>query len=353
MEFDNPVPPPITHHLPGVRGVIKKSPEDFVVEEVPAYHPSGEGEHLFLWIQKRDVSAEELVRRISRAAGVSRNDIGVAGLKDRFAVTRQYVSVPARCEESLADFADEQVEILSRKRHTNKLRTGHLQGNRFEIVVHNVPASDQPNVAAIAQRLGECGLPNYYGAQRFGRNNETVALGFDLLAGRKSSRDIARNRRRFLLRLSLSAAQSFLFNEYVRRRIAGDHWGKVLAGDCMQVIASGGKFIVEDAAAEQLRHDAGETAITGPLFGPKMKNPEHLPAGMESELLSDYDFSSTMFDQFPKLTRGSRRPVALHNLALHWEFADDSIRFQFFLPAGSYATVLLREFIREKMLDFD
>lgn len=348
MNLSDVIPPPLTVDLPGVFGKIKSSPEDFVVEEVPVYQPCGEGEHLFLWIQKRDVSAEELVKRISRAAQVSRNDIGVAGLKDRFAITRQFVSVPATAESALATFADEQIQILSQTRHTNKLRTGHLLGNRFEIVVRETPSDAEARISEIAQRLSISGMPNYYGSQRFGRAGETLSLGCDLLAGRKSSGDIPRKRRKFLLRLALSAAQSFLFNQYVGRRIADGQFSEVQLGDVMEVTATRGKFVVTDVVAEQLRCNTGEISITGPLFGSKMKAAEREPAGMESKLLTDYDFTSKAFDQFPKLTRGARRPIAIRELNLRWEFKENKLRFEFFLPAGSYATILLREFIREE-----
>ena len=123
--------PYLTADLPGVSGRLKETPEDFLVEEIPAYEPSGEGEHLFLWIEKRDVAADQLVRHLARSLEVSRDDIGVAGLKDKRGVTRQFVSVPARAADRLEAANAEEVHVLSATRHTNKLRTGHLKGNRF------------------------------------------------------------------------------------------------------------------------------------------------------------------------------------------------------------------------------
>ncbi|MFO1096230.1 MAG: tRNA pseudouridine(13) synthase TruD, partial [Planctomycetaceae bacterium] len=132
------IDPFLTADLPGIGGLLKQSPDDFVVEEIPAYVPSGEGEHLFLWVEKRDLSAEQLHARISRVLQISRNDVGIAGLKDRRAVTRQFVSVPAKSAARIADIDCPELRVLSATPHRNKLRTGHLRGNRFEILVRDV-----------------------------------------------------------------------------------------------------------------------------------------------------------------------------------------------------------------------
>ncbi len=141
--------PYFTADLPGIGGVIKQSPEDFVVEEIPAYEPSGEGEHLFLWIEKRDVSAEQLTRHIAKVLNIPNRDIGVAGLKDRTAITRQYVSVPAQCAKRIGNIETDSIQILSFAKHQNKLRTGHLKGNRFSILVRDVSDNSFPLVPTL------------------------------------------------------------------------------------------------------------------------------------------------------------------------------------------------------------
>src|SRR5262245_58363540 len=130
--------PLLTPDLPGVGGRIKVAPEDFEVEEIPAYEPSGQGEHLFLWVQKRDMGAEYFARQVAKRLGLSPGDVGTAGLKDRRAVTRQGVSVPVAAEPQLAALDGDGVTLLRTSRHGNKLRPGHLRGNRFRILIRDV-----------------------------------------------------------------------------------------------------------------------------------------------------------------------------------------------------------------------
>ncbi len=211
--------PFLTAALPGLGGVVKELPEDFVVEELPVYRPSGSGEHLFLWVEKTDVSGPDLVRHIGRALGISPRDIGMAGVKDRRAVTRQFVSVPARAEERIGRIETDRIRVLSSARHGNKLRTGHLAGNRFSILVRGVDADAAERARPIAETVNQHGFPNYYGEQRFGRDNETLELGLALLGGQKRPHEIPAPRRTFLLRMALSAVQSALFNDVLAERL--------------------------------------------------------------------------------------------------------------------------------------
>lgn len=337
--------PCVTNDLPGTGGRLKEQPEDFVVEEIPAYEPAGSGEHLFLWIEKRDVSANDLTRHISRCLNCSPQDLGIAGLKDRRAVTRQYISVPARLEADVSRIDTDAIRILRQCRHGNKLRTGHLRGNRFSILIRNVNARAIENATAICQRIRQTGFPNYYGSQRFGHEGQTLQLGLDLLAGRKKSRDIPGDRR-FLLRLSLSAVQSDLFNRALACRLADGLLNRVLAGDVMEVVASGGKFIAEDVAAEQPRYDAGETAVTGPMFGLKMREPLGVPAERESGLLAKSGLGPEHFAKYLNLMTGTRRAYVIRPGELAATEEADGLRFQFSLPSGVYATALLREFTK-------
>ncbi|HUG89317.1 MAG TPA: tRNA pseudouridine(13) synthase TruD [Planctomycetaceae bacterium] len=338
--------PLVTADLPGIGGILKQAPEDFEVEELPAYEPCGEGEHLFLWVEKRDVSAERLVAHVARAAGIGRQDVGVAGLKDRRAVTRQYVSIPARCSDQVAAIETEGIRVLRTAWHRNKLRTGHLKGNRFRVLVSDVAADADERSASIALRLRSHGFANYFGEQRFGSDGDTASLGFDLLSGRKTPRDLPASRRRFLLRLALSAAQSALFNEALADRLDAGHWDRVEPGDVMQVVATGGLFIVEDAGREQPRFDAGETVPTGPMFGPKMMQPSGEPGAREQRLLEASGLAPDAFDRYARLTAGARRPLAVRPQELSIEREAAGLRLQFVLPPGAYATVLLREFCK-------
>jgi len=346
--------PYLTAELPGIGGVLKATPQDFVVEEVPAYLPGGDGEHLFLWIEKTDVPADELVRHLSRALGVPRDEIGVAGLKDRRAVTRQFVSAPARAEARVGQIDTDGIRVLEAKRHTNKLKTGHLKGNQFSILVRpdgggDTPTGSFPPLAAaepIVARLRDYGTPNYYGEQRFGIGGETADLGFALLRGKKTARDIPAHKRKWLLRLALSAAQSDLFNLALADRLRRGELRTVLAGDVMRKTDSGGLFVAEDVPTEQARLDAGETQVTGPIFGPKMTLPRGEPAEREAAVLASSGLPEKAFETYAKLTSGTRRPylIAVPDLAVVEE--PDGLRFTFTLPPGAYATVVLREVMK-------
>ena len=330
---------------------IKVLPEDFEVEEVPAYAPSGAGEHLYLFLEKRDVPAEQLLRHIGRSLGIPTGEIGCAGLKDRRAVTRQWISVPAKLADRISTIETEQIRVLEQRLHGNKLRTGHLQGNRFRILVRPRTGSEsvaaasltlQPLQSAVEQ-IQRQGFANYYGDQRFGRQGETLQLGLDLLTGRQTPKSIPYSRRRFLLKLAVSAVQSDLFNQVLADRIRQGCATTVLSGDVMEVAASGGKFVVEDVAAEQVRCDSGETAITGPLFGPKMKAPQADAAALENRVLQAAELTVENFTGFGDLLSGTRRRLLIRPQDLTVTEEPDGLRFQFTLPAGVYATTLLDE----------
>lgn len=338
--------PFLTADLPGMPGWLKVEPEDFEVEEIPAYEPVGTGEHLFLWIEKRDVAAEQLTQHLSTALGVSVGDIGMAGLKDRRAVTRQYVSVPAEREDRLERVNTDKIRVLRSARHENKLKTGHLRANRFSILAREVPDNALELAEPIAARLRLQGFPNYFGDQRFGRENQTLERGLKLIRGEMKPRALPANRRKFLLRLSLSAVQSWLFNQALAERITAGTVRQVQTGDVMEVVASGGKFIVENAEVEQPRAEAGEIVITGPLFGPKMRKPTDAVLQAELDLLQRNRLTWNHFRDFKKQTPGSRRAYLVWPQDLTCTLEPDGLRFRFTLPSGCYATVMLREFLK-------
>ncbi len=334
--------------VPLLTGRLKAAPDDFAVEEIPAYPLSGEGEHLFVWIEKRDVPAEQLVRHVARQLDMPARDIGVAGMKDRRAVTRQWLSVPAKLLDRVPQIETERIRVLRTERHGNKLRTGHLRGNRFEIVLRDVQttAGTVPSVEAVtqvAETIAARGFPNYFGDQRFGYAGETLQLGIDLLTRRKSKRDIPYARRRFLFRLALSAVQSDLFNQALAARLRDRLLDTVLNGDVMEVVATGGKFTVEDAAVEQPRFDGYETVTTGPLFGPKMRQPTDEPALREAAILEQAGLTADAFVGFGDELSGTRRPYLVRPQDLQALVEGDTLRLHFTLPSGVYATTLLQE----------
>ncbi len=328
----------LTPDLPGVGGRIKVELDDFAVEEIPAYEPSGTGDHVYLWVEKRDLSAEYFVRQLSKRLGIPADDIGTAGLKDRHAVTRQWVSIPKIAEPRLNEIDGDGVKVLTVSRHTNKLKPGHLRGNRFTVVVRE--AVNPERVQPILDRVRELGLPNYYGPQRFGRDGETADNGFRMIRGERL------NAPPFRLKLYLSAAQSLLFNDCLSRRLTDGLFRTVLPGDVMMKWPFGGIFNADDVPVEQARFDNRETVTAGPMFGKKTFAAMGTAAEREAAVLAANDLTPTSFDRPGKWMSGTRRHnlVYVDDLSAAWEGAN--LRLTFGLPAGSYATVLLREVMK-------
>jgi tRNA pseudouridine13 synthase len=332
--------PYLTPTLPGVGGRIKVACEDFEVEEIPAYEPSGEGDHLYLWVEKKDMGAEYFQRQIARRLQIPSGEVGSAGLKDRRAVTRQWISVPASCEANLNQLDGEGIQVLKVSRHNNKLKAGHLKGNRFRIVIRevNLGIDTEPILYTIRTQ----GLPNFYGPQRFGRGGETANMGMAMLKGERVSQ-----RNPFLRKLALSATQSLLFNDYLAQRLTDGLLRTVLPGDVMAKWPAGGMFTAEDVPTEQARFDARETVSAGPMFGRKTFPSKGEANEREAKILEAAGLTRQSFDGFGKLLMGTRR----HNLIYVDDLAaehtpDNQLVLTFTLPSGSYATVLLREIMK-------
>lgn len=331
-------PPLVTSDLPGIGGRIKTIPEDFEVEEIPAYEPSGSGDFLYLWVEKRDLGADYFVRQIARRLDIPPGEVGSAGLKDRRAVTRQMISVPSSVESRLGQLDGDGIRVLRVSKHTNKLRPGHLHGNRFRILIR-----DAVGIPDALERIRTHGLPNYYGPQRFGKDGETLHLGLAMVRGEKSIRQP------FLKKLALSAAQSALFNHVLAQRARDQLLRTVLPGDVMCKLPFGGMFVAIDVPAEQRRFDTRETVTAGPIFGRKTFASADQAATREQAALAAFGLTSASFAGFGKLLQGTRR----HNLVYPGDLAAaqeaDGLRLSFTLPAGSYATVLLRELMKSEV----
>ncbi len=352
------MPPMISADLEGIGGRLKAEVDDFEVEEIPAYEPAGDGGFLYLWVEKRDMGAEFFARQIARRLEIPASEVGMAGLKDRRAVTRQWVSVPASAEKKLAGLEGEGIRVLKVSRHRNKLRAGHLHGNRFNILIRgesqeteSVPEArtdTKERVERILTRIAELGMPNFYGRQRFGRGEETLHMGLALLRGEK-----AKIRNPFLHKLALSAAQSALFNHYLAHRIRDGRYRRVLAGDALSKIPFGGMFVSVDPVADQERFDRREIVTAGPIFGSKTFAVREAAAERESAVLQAFGFTTATFSGFGKLLAGTRR----HNLFYLGEPSADvepfGVRLRFALPAGSYATVFLRELMKRDVVEVE
>ncbi|MFI5337760.1 MAG: tRNA pseudouridine(13) synthase TruD, partial [Opitutales bacterium] len=356
MTFDPLRPPPLlTADLPGIGGRIKTVPEDFEVEEIPAYEPSGEGDFLYLWIEKRDMGAEYFTRQVARRLGIPPGEVGTAGLKDRRAVTRQMVSVPIGYADRVDALNGDGIRVLQTHRHSNKLKPGHLRGNRFRILIRDTAADPAPLLEPILRRLREDGMPNFYGPQRFGRDGETLRLGLALL--RKEPPPTPASGRRpnlrspFLRKLALSAAQAGLFNHYLARRLADGLLRRVLPGDVMAKWPFGGLFVADDVPREQERFDRRETVSAGPMFGRKTFAAAGVAAEREEAVLVEAGLTRAAFLGFGKLLQGTRRHNLIYIDGQDATVTPDGVNLTFMLPAGSYATVLLREVMKRELAD--
>lgn len=338
-----PYLPRLDADAPSIEAVIKRDLEDFVVEEVAAYEPSGHGEHLFLWIEKRDIAAEELLKHLAGKLKVPGRDIGAAGMKDRRAITRQWVSVPAAVESRLDLVETEAIHVLKAVRHKNKLKTGHLVANRFSIHVRGIAKPLREEVCRSAARVAAGGFPNYFGPQRFGHEGQTATQGFDLLKKQLRPGQIPRQRRRFLIRLCISAAQAMVFNSVLANRITHGRMATVTVGDVLQKTESGGMFVCESVEEDQARFEAGELVLTGPMHGPKMKRAEGKPAAWDAEGLARWELTEEQFAEFSRVAHGTRRRLMVTAEDLVAEPATGGVQISVTLPPGVYATVLLRE----------
>jgi len=340
------------------RGRIKATPEDFVVDEMALYEPSGEGEHLYVRFTKRGLNTDFAARQIGSALGVNMRDVGIAGMKDRHAVTSQSISLPiprgdagANIEARAMALAIDGVTIHEAKRHGNKLRTGHLAGNRFAIVVREIPRDKVGEVVATLERIGREGLPNAFGSQRFGRDRDNAERARAWLSGRSAApRDFR------LKKLLWSALQSELFNEVLRRRVEDGTWTTPLEGDLVKRRASGGLFLCADVQVDQARALEGEVSPTGPIFGVKMRSPEGKPGELEQAVLAEKLGDSIDFAATKPFGEGARRALRLwvEELRVEVPSAQEdaqevagareqgvNIRVYFVLPKGAYATTVL------------
>ena len=332
------------------RGRIKARFEDFVVEELPAYEPSGAGEHVFVRITKTDLTTLEAVKRIARALRCDAREAGFAGMKDRHGVTTQTLSLHAPRGVSPDELASrargvtvEGVTVLAAAPHGNKLKPGHLAGNRFAITVRDVPRDRIGDVEQSLADVARLGVPNAFGAQRFGRERDNASRA---LAWSRGEAEGPRDPR--MQRLLWSALQSAVFNAVLDSRVADGTWATALEGDLLKLRSSGGLFLCADVQTDRARAATGEVSPTGPIVGAEMRWPEGSPAVLErricSEMLGDaFDIGRTR-----RLGVGTRRALRVWVQDLRWEVDDGDpgnaatcIRVYFVLPKGAYATTVL------------
>ncbi len=392
--------PYLTVDLPGVGGEIKTYPEDFYVEEIPRYEASGAGQHTYLRFEKIGITTLAAINRIAQSLGISSKRIGYAGLKDAQAVTQQTISIDNVPPERIEALNLSGIKVISVTRHRNKIKVGHLAGNKFVIRIRGVTKADLPQVELILAHLQQQGVPNYYGQQRFGVRQNSHRLGLALIqddpttflaellgrphtdempqaqraraafdAGRlnealdlwprslrgewlvlkklvqtENERGALRVLDKRLKRLLISAYQSHLFNQLLAQRLATI--SKIELGDVAYIHRNGAAFVVKLVEVEQPRVDAFEISPAGPLFGVKYLPAEGKPGTREVNLLYQADISLENFNVPGIHLKGGRRPyrIPLTDVAVR---EDDGVAVSFTLPPGGYATMVLREIMKD------
>ncbi len=400
--------PDSTPQFPGIGGSLKQRPEDFFVQEIPLYEPIGEGEHVYCEIEKIGTTTFDAIDKLARALNVHPRDIGYAGLKDANAITSQIFSIVGTTEAAVMNVHLPKMTVKWAIRHGNKLRLGHLQGNRFAVKIRDVTPTDVVKLAPLVRHIQQHGMPNYFGEQRFGRrhNNHLQSLRkrcceddgpavMKLLLGSpdpalddpqqlKARQSFDRNdlptsmkqwprssgmERRILARLIktknptaavravderirrlwISSLQSDLFNAVVARRI--QTLDKLIPGDLAEKHDSGGVFRVVDLAAEQPRCDAFDISPTGPLIGYRMTAPEADALQIEQEVFAEHSLRPSDFRVAGRLkVKGARRSLRVKVKDIDLSAGVDEhgayITAAFTLPAGSFATIFLRELMK-------
>jgi tRNA pseudouridine13 synthase len=341
---------PVTDRLPfltpqttrNIAGTLKDRPEDFRVDEIPAYEPSGAGEHLYVHFEKTSLDTRDAVRRIAEALGADPRDAGYAGLKDRHAITTQWASFHRGDATKLEGVTLEGVRVLEAKLHGNKLRTGHLRGNRFVLRLRGADPEALGEARAAIETLARVGVPNYYGEQRFGRDrgNGPRARAW-LVEGGRPPRDS------FERKLLVSVLQSELFNAMCAERVREGTLGAVIEGDLCRKEETGGLFVASDVAVENERAARFEISATGPMFGAKMRWPEGEAKRREEATLAAAGLDLEALARFAKYGEGTRRPYRVKLGAPSVEADAEGLVIAFELPAGAYATVVMRELTRE------
>jgi tRNA pseudouridine13 synthase len=395
--------PYLTADYPGIGGQLKHEPADFFVEEIPLYHPSGQGQHIYLTLEKEGIPTFGAVKRIAQALNISPKTIGYAGLKDAQAITRQTLSIDGVDPKAVASLNLPKIRVLQVARHQNKLKIGHLAGNRFVIKVRGVQADALSPAKTMLDILAEKGVPNFFGEQRFGIRINTHRLGETLVRGnpqefvaeylgrpqvdelppiqeartlvdegqwekalqrwpghladeRKLLAAIVQAKGQLdpvfkvldkkLKNFFVSAFQSALFNELLTQRL--DTINYIEKGDIAYLHRNGAAFLVTEPIAEQPRVDSFEISPSGPLFGPKLLLAEELPGQREQACLAKHALTLEDF-KIPGLKlRGGRRPYRfiIKNTKVDWAAEVLSVSFE--LPPGAYATVVMAELMKPK-----
>jgi tRNA pseudouridine13 synthase len=338
MQWDFDLLPRVNGAATGLSAVSRAEAEHFQVEEILPFEPSGEGTHAWLWVEKTNTNTNYLAKMLAEFAGVPELSVGFAGLKDRHAVTRQWFSVNLEgiTEPDWHSFQLDQCRILEVTRHNRKCRRGILAGNKFKLTLTDVEGEQSQWQTALEQVKTQ-GFPNYFAEQRFGHNGNNLREAEAWFTnGRKP-------RQRHQRSMILSAARSWLFNLVLAERLKQQNWLSAVDGDVMMLSGTTKVFTVEQAdAATQARLDEGDISVTGAMWGRGQSLSKAAAAEIEQQALAESAKWQQALEQ-RGLTQERRTLRVLPN-DLQWSFGEHAdFVLSFFLPAGSYATALMRE----------
>jgi tRNA pseudouridine13 synthase len=337
-----------THHwrylmpAPSASGQLKVELQDFHVTEKLGYEPTGQGEHIYLWVQKTGLNTAFLAEEIAKFARVPLRDVTYAGRKDKYAVTLQWFSVhkPGKAEFDWSKLAVDGAEVLKAIRHDKKLRTGVLKGNRFVIVVRNIS-----DTQALSERLNyveKNGVPNYYGAQRFGDSRYDVRGGNLVLAEKMLNGEDIRNRNK--RSMAISALRSWLFNEFVSRRIEDGLFDQALDGDIM-LLAGSASYFCADTVDEIIKQRliSRDIQLSAPLWGQGPLAVHGKALALEQNIANDHANITLTLEKLG--LKQERRALRLLPENMQWEVQDNLLQVSFDLPAGAFATSVIREIV--------
>lgn len=333
---------PFAHGGPPMSGLLRAAPEDFQVAEILGYEASGEGEHAFLHVQKRGLNTADVARDLARFAGVRQVNVGFAGLKDRHAVTTQFFSVhlPGQDSPDWSAFNGDQVQVLDAQRHNRKIRRGSLRANRFRLTLREL-AGDRQAADLLCARIADQGVPNYFGPQRFGRNASNLHRAASLLAG------TGRRPKPEQLRMLLSAARSYLFNQVLAERVRQGSWNRALEGEVLLLDGANRQFMAdaEDHDIQQ-RIEGQDIHPSGWMPGQpgRALQPLGEAAKVEAEALSDSLARSWIDALVSRRVDSERRSLRLVPGEFDANWLDEqTLELSFTLPSGAFATTVVRE----------
>lgn len=331
------------------QGRIKSVADDFIVEEQLGFELSGEGEHHLLWVEKTNTNTAFVAEQLAAFSGISLRDISYAGRKDKFARTRQFFSVyqgKHPCPD-WQKFEHSNIRILSTTRHNKKLRTGALQGNKFSLIIRDLANINEDSLAQRLQDIQQCGVPNYFGQQRFGEMhtkngiilNGNLALGMRMCQGEKINN---RNKRS----MAISALRSYLFNEVVSHRLSEKLHTSCLLGDALQLSGSNSYFVVsaeDDMNSLSTRLQSKDIQITAPLIGSGAVVVKDDAKKLEDLVLNRHADIVKVLSSVG--LKHERRPIVVYPKDMHWTLTASKLTLSFTLPSGCFATAVIREIL--------